>query len=71
MIPEHMFKLRDMAQQYKVRIPDLMETYSSLQTKYLRRDIDQHKPIHDLLKCSGYGTKALEVMDRYCRMKNQ
>lgn len=71
MIPEHMHKLRDMSEQYNVRIPDLMTTYSNLQTRYLRRDLDQNKKIdvHDMLECAGYGNKALEVMDRYMRMK--
>ena len=71
MIPEHMHKLRDIADNYKVSLPDLMETYSHLQTKYLKRDLDQGKYHSDIVKCSQYGNKAIEVMERYCRMKSK
>jgi len=66
-----MHKLRDMAQQYKVPIPNLIEIYSNLQTKYLRRDLDKGLYTKDLFECNAYGNKALEVMDRYMRMKSK
>ena len=72
MIPEHMHKLRDMAEQYNVGIPALMDTYTTKQTQYLRRDLDdpvKRHQVHDLINAKQYGNKAIEVMDRYLRMK--
>lgn len=69
---QHSYKLSEMAKEHNTPLTGLFETYSNLQTRYLRRDLDnpmKRQTVGDFIKVEAYGCKALEVMDRYLRMK--
>lgn len=63
------YKLTEMRKQYNVSMIDLVDTYTMLQTRYLRRDLEAKKPVNDLIGCNSYGNQAIKVMERYLKMK--
>lgn len=60
-------KLKDMSNNYNIPLSRLIETYSTKQTEYIRRDYNNGLPLSDYMQKITFGNKALNIMDLYAK----
>jgi len=71
MLKEHTYKLKEIADTYNVPLANLFETYSNLQTRYLSRDLKKGINLPSTMVLDVYGSQAINVMDKYHKIKQR
>ncbi len=61
--------LRELNRDYKIDLPELMETFSKKQSQYLYRDIANGNYQGDLIHASNQGDEALKTMKQEFKIK--